>query len=160
MLTLEIEDDTPEIYLSFITSNSSLFKVVYALNKNCNVNFKKQKKAFTFTRNKLKLTFDFYFYKNNAQQKEWWILNNVCYKEDRGASLFTEEQGLETKHLLFKSKKIITGTIIHFSPSLDISGFKDFIAKPIIQNIENTKHQNLSKKEQHIVQEIYYDKQN
>lgn len=159
-LTLEIEDVDPDIFIININSALTFCELVYFINNKKKSNFTLDKKGFSLTRKKCALLFPYYSDLKSGDNPSY-VISNVayakCFQPDSNGSLFEEPAAIETKHFLQPGIK----TQNYFFLSTQAEEFKTLTFNYRHQTLfADSKHiSEYNKREQHLFQQVYYEKQ-
>jgi hypothetical protein len=156
-LTLLIDDLEQDIFVTNVNSIYPIHELIYLFNNVANVNYIREHLPLSVKRKKETLQFDLFYNRDNDGNVSY-IVSNTTFADFNtvgSGSLFDDVETLEMKHVLLNSLKKYNYLIV--SSGKD---FSDQFKRVKLAQIFNTRHINeFNKKEQNIIQNIYYEKQ-
>ena len=158
-LTLQFEDELPDLFVTRIMSELQPHELVYHLNNTLGVNYQKEKKAFKITRKRLELNF-MWFTHNIDEETEHFFIHNIAYLKQAVAktnSLFAQNEEIETQHYLLPGSKKFNFLLLTLNAS-DEKKLQQLQKKRVIGNFDCLLFADFKKLDQNILQNIYYEK--
>ena len=159
-LTLQLEDEKPDLFVTKIMCHLQPHELVYQLNNLISTNFQKEPKSFVLNRKGQRLEFQWFSYKID-EETEHYIISNFAYAKQPVANnhnLFDNNQEVETRHFLLQGLKKFHYYLLTLS-KIEVQIIKPLQKKGIIQSFECQHLDNFKKTEQTVLQNIYYEKQ-
>ena len=158
-LTLTIEEENPELTLYLINTELTSYQFVYHINQLLDINFIKSREQICSQRNRNKIHFNYFTYFDEALGEYLWVLENSSKTIDTNLTLFSDSGGIEQTHHLLRSCK---------GYDLCLLASKHFFAKNTLHQLKSVPQQitstfkkldGFNKKEQQVILDIYYEKQ-
>ena len=163
-LTLEVEDQLPEVFITGLRSSHPFHELVYHINNISKVNLVKERNLLNIKRKKQQASFNWFTLCNEDDTQPFLHLigNSAHYIKEKNAemNLFGLENTLEERMILLPSMQKFDFWFLHPKPQLHYIELSPLLKYRFIEAHQCRSITSFKKPEQLLIENIYYEKQN